>query len=58
MINDEFMSIAVIGMSCRLPKANNINEFWSNILYARECYTTFSDEEFRESGVLKEIYSN
>ena len=58
MINDEFMSIAVIGMSCRLPKANNINEFWSNILYARECYTTSSDEELRESGVPKEIYSN
>lgn len=58
MVNDEFMSIAVIGMSCRLPKANNLDEFWNNIIHARECYTTFSDEELRESGVSKELYSN
>ncbi len=30
--------IAVIGMSCRLPMANNPEEFWDNLISGRNCF--------------------
>ncbi len=30
--------IAVIGMSCRLPMANNPEEFWDNLINGRNCF--------------------
>ena len=30
-------AIAIIGMSGQFPKANNVNEFWQNLLAGRDC---------------------
>ncbi len=30
--------IAVVGMSCRLPMANNPEEFWDNLIHGRNCF--------------------
>ncbi|GAA0365666.1 non-ribosomal peptide synthetase/type I polyketide synthase [Bacillus horti] len=46
--------IAVIGMSCHFPGANDINSFWDNILSGEESITTFSEEELLQSGIDRE----
>jgi acyl transferase domain-containing protein len=37
--------IAVIGMACRFPGANNLDEFWKNLMEGKETIHRFSDEE-------------
>jgi acyl transferase domain-containing protein/thioesterase domain-containing protein/ubiquinone/menaquinone biosynthesis C-methylase UbiE/acyl carrier protein len=44
-------SIAIIGMSGRLPGAKNIEEFWHNLKNGVESVTFFSDEELIASGI-------
>jgi len=39
------LEIAVLGMSCRLPGANTIEEFWENLKNGRESIHFFSEEE-------------
>jgi acyl transferase domain-containing protein/acyl carrier protein len=43
--------IAVIGIACRLPGAENVTEFWQNLEQGIESITFFSDDELRASGV-------
>lgn len=50
----EFTDIAIIGMSGRFPDANNIEQFWENILAGKESIRDFTDEEVQASGVKKE----
>ncbi|MFT8349951.1 beta-ketoacyl synthase N-terminal-like domain-containing protein [Clostridium saccharoperbutylacetonicum] len=33
------LDVAIIGMSARLPKASNVEEFWQNILQGKDCIT-------------------
>ena len=35
--------IALVGMSCRLPGARNVQEFWDNLLAGRDSITRFDD---------------
>jgi acyl transferase domain-containing protein/thioesterase domain-containing protein len=49
-INDR---IAVIGMACRFPGANNPEEFWQNLKNGVESLTYFSEQELREAGVAE-----
>lgn len=37
--------IAVIGMACRLPGANSIDEYWKNLLDGKDTIKRFSDDE-------------
>ena len=37
--------IAVIGMACRYPGANSINEYWNNLLEGKDTIKRFTDEE-------------
>jgi len=39
------LDIAIIGMSCRFPQANNIQEFWHNLSQGVESIVKFSDQE-------------
>ncbi|MCP4154674.1 MAG: acyltransferase domain-containing protein, partial [bacterium] len=48
-------SIAVIGMTCRFPGAENINEFWENLKNGIESITFFSHKELEEAGVPLQI---
>lgn len=43
--------IAVIGMACRFPGANSIEQFWQNLCDGVESITFFSDAEILASGV-------
>lgn len=36
---------AIIGMACRFPGANNLDEYWQNLLEGKETVSFFSDEE-------------
>lgn len=45
------LDIAIIGMSCRFPKAKDCETFWQLIRDGVELVTFFSDEEVLASGV-------
>lgn len=50
--------IAVIGMACRFPGANTIDEFWKNLQDGVESISFFTDEEMLESGIDRSVWSN
>ncbi|PSB08743.1 polyketide synthase [Pleurocapsa sp. CCALA 161] len=50
--------VAIIGMSCRFPGANNLHEFWSNLCCGVESIRFFSDQEIIDSGVDPELVKN
>ncbi|MBK8845085.1 MAG: amino acid adenylation domain-containing protein [Bacteroidetes bacterium] len=41
--------IAIIGMACKFPGADSIDEFWSNLVTEKESITFFSKEELDPS---------
>ncbi|MEV6986121.1 beta-ketoacyl synthase N-terminal-like domain-containing protein [Sphaerisporangium sp. NPDC051017] len=45
------LDIAIIGMAGRFPEASDVEQFWENILGARECATTFSRETLLAAGM-------
>ena len=45
--------IAIIGMSGRFPKSDNIEEFWNNLINEKELIHFFSDQELIDRGVDK-----
>lgn len=47
--------IAVVGMQCRFPGANNTNEFWENLKNGVESVVSLSEEEILNSGVHREM---
>jgi acyl transferase domain-containing protein/acyl-CoA synthetase (AMP-forming)/AMP-acid ligase II/Zn-dependent alcohol dehydrogenase/NAD(P)-dependent dehydrogenase (short-subunit alcohol dehydrogenase family)/acyl carrier protein len=47
--------VAIIGMSCRFPGANNINQFWDNLCHGVESISFFADAEIINSGVDPEL---
>lgn len=51
-------AIAIIGMSCRFPGANNIDEFWRNLQEGVESLTFFTDEELLASGVASDFLND
>ncbi len=51
-------SIAIIGMSGLFPGAENIDEFWVNLINGKDGYTTFSDEELLAAGIDPNLIQN
>ncbi|OAD20573.1 protein containing Beta-ketoacyl synthase, partial [Candidatus Thiomargarita nelsonii] len=43
--------IAIVGMSCRFPGANTLDEFWHNLRDGIESITFFSDDDVAASGI-------
>ncbi len=43
--------IAIIGMAGKFPGADNIQEFWNNLISGTETITFFKDSELLENGV-------
>lgn len=58
MNDQDLTSIAIVGMACRLPGADNLDDYWDIIQSGRECFTTFTDKELRKSGVSEELIQN
>jgi acyl transferase domain-containing protein/surfactin synthase thioesterase subunit/acyl carrier protein len=51
-------SIAIIGMACRFPGANNISTFWENLSQGVESITHFSREDLLREGVDPRLLDN
>jgi phthiocerol/phenolphthiocerol synthesis type-I polyketide synthase E len=43
--------IAVVGMACQFPKANDLETFWDNLRNGTECISFLTDDELEPSGV-------
>ena len=52
------LKIAIVGMSGRFPGAENVNEFWQNILNKEESIRFFSDDELLKAGVDKNLVND
>jgi acyl transferase domain-containing protein/acyl carrier protein len=52
------LSIAIIGMSCRFPGANNVDEFWQNLRDGVESVSFFSNEELIAEGIDASVLNN
>lgn len=50
--------IAIIGMACRLPGANDPEEFWKQIRAGRELLTILDDDELRAAGIPDALLKN
>lgn len=50
--------IAVIGMACRYPGANNVQEYWNNLINGKETIKHFSDKELSQYEVNYEELKN
>jgi acyl transferase domain-containing protein/acyl carrier protein len=50
--------LAIIGMACRMPGANNVEEFWNNLKNGVESLSVFTDEELLDSGVDPALISS
>ena len=50
--------IAVIGMSCRFPGADDLDTFWKNLSEGVESITFFSDKELKDSGFDTSVYAS
>lgn len=47
--------IAVIGLACRFPGAQNPDQFWANLRDGVESISRFTDEELLASGIAPEV---
>lgn len=48
------LEIAIVGMSCRFPSGNDVDEFWENLKNGVESVSFFTDEELQRAGVDQE----
>jgi phthiocerol/phenolphthiocerol synthesis type-I polyketide synthase E len=48
--------IAVIGMSCRFPGAQNWRTFWDNLKNGTESIRFYEEEELLNKGIKKEVF--
>ena len=51
-------AIAVIGMDCRFPGANDTRQFWKNLVSGTESITFFTDDELRGVGIHPETIAD
>lgn len=49
------LEVAVIGMSGRFPKCDNLEEFWSKLLNGEELISRFTEEELLQQGIPEEL---
>jgi acyl transferase domain-containing protein/acyl carrier protein len=47
--------IAIIGMSLKVPGADNLNQYWHNLKNGIESLTLFTDEELKKAGVKQSV---
>ena len=46
--------IAIVGMSGRFPGADNVQQFWDNLVAGRESLTRFSRQDALRAGATQE----
>jgi amino acid adenylation domain-containing protein len=52
------LKIAIVGMSGRFPGAENVDEFWQNIINKKESIRFYSKEELLKAGVPKNLVND
>lgn len=56
---DEYAgAIAIVGISCQFPDAENHREFWSNLANGRDSMRFVPEDELRASGLPAELLKN
>jgi len=50
--------VAIVGMACRFPGAETLDQFWQNLRDGRETTTFFTDEELLAAGVDPELLAD
>ncbi len=50
-MNEDESAIAIVGISCRFPGANNVADFWRNLAGGVESITRLSDDQILRAGV-------
>ena len=50
--------IAIIGMSLKVPGADNLNQYWHNLKNGIESTKFFTDEELKKAGVKQSVLDN
>lgn len=55
---DNNSDIAIIGMACRFPGADNTSEFWDKLRDGVECISFFEDEDLINAGVSQELVAD
>jgi phthiocerol/phenolphthiocerol synthesis type-I polyketide synthase E len=50
--------IAIIGMSGKFPKSENIEEFWKNLIEGNELIYFYTDSELEKLGVSPDLINN
>jgi acyl transferase domain-containing protein/thioesterase domain-containing protein/aryl carrier-like protein len=55
---DPNLSVAIIGLACRLPGARTADEYWENLAAGHESIQTLTDEELREAGVSESVFQD
>ena len=43
--------IAIVGMACKFPGAETIDQFWLNLKYGVESISNFTDEDLKKAGI-------
>ena len=49
-------AIAVIGMACKVPGADDYRRFWDLILQKQESITFFNEEDLESAGISADLY--
>ena len=55
MVDYSGFEVAIIGMSCRLPGAKNIQEYWNNIKNGKESISSFTLDELKKEGLAEDL---
>lgn len=51
-------SIAIIGISCRLPKSPNCSTLWDNLIAGNDLLSFFAPEELLDYGIDPDLVNN
>ncbi|SDD51981.1 polyketide synthase PksJ/polyketide synthase PksN [Paenibacillus sp. CF095] len=51
-------SVAIIGISCQFPDANDYRQFWENLREGKESVRLLSDEKLEELNIDKKLIDN
>lgn len=56
--SEENRNIAVVGMSAQLPSANNLDEFWENIMNGKDCIKDYPEQRKKDIRIFVDTYTN
>lgn len=55
---ESLTDVAIVGMSCRLPGADDVGRFWVNLRDGVDSVTHFSEEELSAAGVPADVLAD